>query len=146
LKTIVLYYTFGGSTKKEAEKLAGELGAQVCRVREKRNLSLVGSFIPGCPQAIKRKRTKIRPVDADLSAFDKIVIGCPVWAACPAPAFNSIVELLPAGKEVEVFLCAGGNDPRESDAGTREMIEAKGCKVSGIRTVTTGAKPSKMKE
>lgn len=146
MKTIVLYYTFGGSTKEEAERLADELGAQACRVRERRGRSLVGSFIPGGLQARRRRKVKIRPVEADLGAFDRIVIGCPVWAAYPAPAFNSIVELLPPGKEVEVFLCSGGNDPRESDAGTVGLVEAKGCRCGGIRSVVTGRVPSKLKE
>ena len=146
MKTAILYYTFGGSTKKEAEKLGVELEASVFRVREKHNRSFLGSFIPGCPQALKRKKPKLRPLEADLSGFDRIVIGCPVWAAYPAPAFNSIVELLPAGKEVDVFLCAGGNDPRPSDEGTKALIEAKGCKVLGIRTIATGVAPGKMKE
>ena len=146
MKTAILYYTFGGSTKKEAEKLGAELEASVFRVREKHNRSFLGSFIPGCPQAMKRKKPKIRPLEADLSGFDRIMIGCPVWAAYPAPAFNSIVELLPAGKEVDVFLCAGGNDPRPSDEGTIALIEEKGCKVLGIRTIATGAAPGKMKE
>ena len=146
MNTVVLYYTFGGSTKKEAEKLGSELCAPVYRVKEKRNRSLIGSFIPGGFQAMKRKKTKILPLEVDLSAFDRILIGCPVWAACPAPAFNSIVDLLPAGKEVEVFLCSGGNDARPSDEVTKTMIEAKGCKVTGIRTIATGVAPSKMKE
>ena len=146
MKTAILYYTFGGSTMKEAERLGAELGASVYRVREKHNRSLIGSFIPGGFQAMKRKRPKIQPLEADLSAFDRIIIGCPVWAAYPAPAFNSIVDLLPAGKEVDVFLCAGGNDPRPSDEGTKALIEAKGCKVLGIRTIATGVMPGKMKE
>lgn len=146
MSTVVLYYTFGGSTKKEAEKLGLELGAPVYRIQEKRNRSLIGSFIPGGFQAIKRKKTRILPLEVDLNAFDRILIGSPVWAACPAPAFNSIVDLLPAGKEVEVFLCSGGNDPRPSDEVTKSMIEAKGCKVTNIRTIATGVAPSKMKE
>ena len=146
MNTVVLYYTLGGSTKKEAEKLGLELGAPVYRVKEKKNRSLIGSFIPGGYQAMKRKKTKIMPLEVDLSAFDRILIGCPVWAASPAPAFNSIVDLLPAGKEVEVFLCSGGNDPRPSDEVTKAMIEAKDCKVTGIRTIATGAAPAKMKE
>lgn len=146
MNTVVLYYTFGGSTKKEAEKIGSELGAPVYRVKEKRNRSLIGSFIPGGFQAMKRKKTKILPLEVDLNAFDRILIGCPVWAACPAPAFNSIVDLLPAGKEVEVFLCSGGNDAHPSDDVTKSMIEAKGCKVTGIRTIATGVAPSKMKE
>ncbi|MCE5188979.1 MAG: hypothetical protein LLF75_07335 [Eubacteriales bacterium] len=146
MKSVILYYTFGGSTKKEAERIGAELEAPVYRVREKRNRSLLGSFIPGGFQAMKRKRVKILPPEADLSAFERIYIGCPVWAAYPAPAFNSIADLLPAGKEVEVFLCSGGNDPRPSDEGTKRMIEAKGCSVTSIYTIPTGVAPSKLKE
>ncbi len=146
MKTVIVYYTFGGSTKREAEKLGAELDAPVYRVREKRNRSLIGSFIPGGLQARRRKRVKILPPDVDLTAFDRVLIGCPVWAAYPAPAFNSIVELLPAGKEVEIFLCAGGNDPRESDEGTKALVGQKGCKVTGLRTIATGKVPGKLKE
>lgn len=146
MKSVVLYYTFGGSTKKEAERIGTELEEPVFRIREKRNRSLIGSFIPGGFQAMKRKKVQILPLETDLTAFDRIVLGCPVWASCPAPAFNSMVDLLPAGKEVEVFLCAGGNDPRPSDEGTKLMIEAKGCKVTRIYTITTGAAPAKLKE
>ena len=146
MKSVVLYYTFGGSTKLEAEKIGVAQEAPVYRVREKRNRSLIGSFIPGGLQAMKRKKVKILPLEVDLSAFDRIYIGAPVWAACPAPAFNSIVELLPAGKEVEVFLCSGGNDPRPSDEVTKQMIEAKGCKLTKITTIATGKPPAKLKE
>lgn len=146
MKSVVLYYTFGGSTKREAERIAAEQEAPVYRVREKRNRSLIGSFIPGGLQAMKRKKSKILPLEVDLSAFDRIYLGAPIWAACPAPAFNSMVDLLPAGKEVEVFLCAGGNDPRPSDEATRKMIEEKGCTVTSIYTITTGKPPSKLKE
>ena len=146
MKSVVLYYTFGGSTKLEAEKIAAEQQAPVYRVREKRNRSLIGSFIPGGFQAMKRKKSKILPLEVDLSAFDRIYLGAPVWAASPAPAFNSMVDLLPAGKEVEVFLCSGGNDPRPSDDVTKQMIEAKGCKVVKIYTIATGKPPAKLKE
>ena len=42
MKSLVLYYTFGGSTKLEAEKIAAEQEVPVYRVREKRNRSLIG--------------------------------------------------------------------------------------------------------
>ncbi len=146
MKAAVVYYTFGGSTRKEAERIGAELSAPVFRVREAKNRSLIGSFIPGGFQAMKRKQSKILPLEVDLSAFDRIYIGGPVWAASPAPAVNSIIERLPAGKEVEVFLCAGGNDPRPSDEVTKQMIEAKGCKVTKIYTIATGKPPAKLKE
>lgn len=146
MKTAILYYTFGGATKKEAERMARELDAVSYRVFEARKRSLVGSFIPGGMQAMRRKAVKIKPCEAELAEFDRIVIGCPVWAAYPAPAFNSIVGLLPAGKEVDLFFCEAGSDPLADEEGTKALVEKRGCKVVSSRVVTTGEKPSKLKE
>lgn len=146
MKTVIVYYTFGGSTKKEAERLGKELNASLSRVKETKNRSLFASFIPGGFLAMKRKLVAIQPLNVDLKDYDRIIIGCPVWAGYPAPAFNAIVELLPAGKEVEIFLCSGGGDTQKSEQGTKEMIEKKGCKVIGYRNVKTAAQPGKMKE
>jgi hypothetical protein len=68
-----------------------------------------------------------------------------VWANNPAPAFNSIVELLPAGKEVELFFCSGGSGTQKSEKGTKDLIEKKGCTVVFYRDVKTGVPPGKMK-
>ena len=146
MKTAILYYTFGGSTKKEAERLTKELNAPAHRVLEERNRGVFGSFIPGCLQAMKRKTVKIKPLDVDLNEYDRIVIGAPVWASFPAPAFNAMVELLPAGKEVELYFCEGGNDPLADEAGTKALITGRGCTVANVRYIATGEKPSKMKE
>ncbi len=146
MKTAILYYTFGGATKREAERLSEELKAPAYRVYEAHKRSHFGSFLPGCLQAMKRKAVKLKPIEADLRAFDRIVIGCPVWAAYPAPAFNSMVELLENGKEVELFFCEAGNDPLADEEGTKALVEKRGCKVTSLHMLPTGEKPSKLKE
>ena len=146
MKTVILYYTFGGSTKKEAERLAAELDAPVHRVKETRSRSLFRSFIPGGSTAMHRKAVDIQPLTIDLHDYDRIIIGCPVWAGYPAPAFNSIMELLPEGKEVEIFLCSGGGKTPRSEAGTKEIVEKKGCTLVSYRDVCTKTTPGKMKE
>ncbi len=146
MKTVILYYTFGGSTKKEAERLANELNATLYRVKEARNRSFLTAFIPGGLHARQRKSVAIQPLEIDLNQYDRIIIGCPVWAAHPAPAFNSIVERLPKGKEVEIFLCSGGSGTANSEQGTKELIANKGCTLISYRDVATGVQPSKMKE
>ena len=143
MKTAILFYSFGGATRKEAARLAAELGADVLEVREARRRGLLSSFLTGCPAAMKRAAVPIVAPDADLSQYERIIVGCPVWAGFPAPAFNSIVALLPAGKTVEVFLCSGGGETPKSAAGTRALIEAHGCKVAAYRDVATGKKPAK---
>ncbi len=146
MKTVIIYYTLGGATKKEAERLAQELNAPVHQVREVRSRSVWSAFVPGCIQAINRQAVSIRPLDVHLDEYDRIVIGCPVWAGHPAPAFNAMAELLPGGKEVEVFLCSGGGETAKSEQGTRALIERKGCTLISYRNVMTNVPPRKMKE
>jgi flavodoxin len=145
MKTVILYYTFGGSTRKEAERLATELGAPLYQVKEARNRSLLRAFLPGGYSAMHRKTVAIQPVNVNLQDYDHIIIGCPVWAGYPAPAFNTIVTLLPAGKKVELFFCSGGSGTQKSEQGTKELIEKKGCTVASYRDVKTGVSPGKMK-
>ena len=145
MKTVILYYTFGGSTKKEAERLAAERGAPLYQVKEARNRGLLASFLLGGYQAMHRKAVAIQPLNIHLQDYDRIIIGCPVWAGYPAPAFNAIVELLPAGKEVELFLCSGGSGAQKSEQGTKELIERKDCTMVSYRDVKTGVPPGKMK-
>lgn len=146
MKTIIVYYTFGGATKREAEKLAGELACAAVRVEEKKKRSLLGSFIPGCLRAMHRKASAIKSLGVDLADYDRIVIGAPIWASHPAPAFNAIVNLLPRDKEVELFFCSASGGSEASRAGTMKLIEDAGCKVLSYRDVKTGAKPGKLME
>jgi len=129
MKTLVLYYSFSGRTKKEAEKLAAKVGGELCEISEVKKRNLFTAFIPGCPQALGRKATAIRAPAVKLEDYDRIYIGAPVWASSPAPAFNAAVNMLPTGKEVGVFLTSGGGDTSKSAEGTKKMIKDKGCKV-----------------
>ena len=145
MKTLILYYTFGGATRKEAERLAAETGASLCRVEEARGRSIFAAFIPGAWHAMHRKPSAIKPLQADLKAYDRLVLGCPVWGGFPAPAFNAMVDKLPGGKEVELFFCSGGGETPKSREGTKRLIESKGCKVVSYRDVKTGETPKKKK-
>ncbi len=146
MKTVIVYYTFGGSTKKEAERLAAETGADLCRVLESKKRSFLASFIPGGSQAMKRKAVAIEPLNVNLQEYDRIIVGCPVWAGFPAPAFNAVMALLPSEKEVELFLCSGGGDTSKSAEETKALIAQKGCKLVSYRDVRTNVPPKKMKD
>lgn len=145
MKTAVIYYTFGGATKAEAERLAAEQNADCFRIREKKNRSVLNSVLNGCPAAKKRKKTDIQPVSIDFGKYDRIVIGCPIWAGYPAPAFNNILEMIPAGKVIDLFFCSAGGKSG-SDEETGKLIAARGCTVGSLRNIRTGRGIVKMKE
>jgi len=47
MKTIIMYFTFGGSTKSEAERLSAQLNTTLCQVKEKHDRTLLAAFVPG---------------------------------------------------------------------------------------------------
>lgn len=145
MDTVILYYTLGGSSKREAEKLAEKTGGTLVEVKEAKKRGVFSAFLPGCPQALKRKASAIYPISEDLNAYRRVALCAPVWAGFPAPAFNAMVSLLPPGKEVEILLCSGGGETPKSAQGTREMVEAKGCHVAAYRDIKTEAPPSAKK-
>jgi len=78
MKTVIIYYSFSGSTKRETERLAAELNAPIYRVKEAHDRSLLGAFIPGGFLSMRRKTVAIQQLDIDRNDYGRIIIGCPI--------------------------------------------------------------------
>jgi flavodoxin len=93
MKSLIVYYSYSGNTKKAAAVLADHLkqlgDAQLIEIH---CLDETSSFLGQCRRAFKRTRGKIEPVNFDLSGYDLVCIGTPVWAFAPAPAINTYVD------------------------------------------------------
>jgi hypothetical protein len=54
----------------------------------------------------------------------------------PAPAFNSIVKMLPAGKDVEIHLVSGGGSTEaEAHEKVIALVEKSGSKVVAFKDI-----------
>ena len=127
MKTLVLFYSFSGKTKAIASSKAQELDADVVEVKEVKHRNAFQAYTVGCYQAMKQKKPGIQPLGADLGAYEKIVVAMPIWAGSPAPAFNSVVGLLPPGQQLALIMVSGsGNSNREKAV---EYVKAHGCEV-----------------
>lgn len=141
MRTIIMYYTFGGSSRKEANRIADEnVNSVLCEIKEEKKRNIITAFFSGCPKAIKREQSLIQKIEHNLDNFDKIILVAPVWAGFPAPAFNSMVELLPYGKKVEVYLCSGGGETPKSQEGTCQIIRDKRCNLIAYHNIKTTKK------
>jgi len=125
MKTIILYYSHSGNTKRFALKKALELDAEIEEIVEVKKPLLV----VGLCRALRRKMTAIRPIKAQLDGFEKIIIMSPVWAAHPVSAINSVIECLPGGKKVELFMVSAGGGTRKSAEKTKALVTARACEV-----------------
>jgi len=111
MKTAVIYYSYNGSSAQVAEILKAELNADIFRIETLDSKKRKGFFLIfwGGGQVVKGKKPPLKPLSVDISAYDLVILGTPVWASSPAPA---IVSFLSAnsitGKKIALFCCHAG--------------------------------------
>ena len=116
MKTVVVYYSYSGNTKKVAQELADYFR----QTSEVEIIELVpcdepSSFFGQCLRAFWHSKAKLEPVNMNLLSYNLVCFGTPVWAFGPAPAINTYLEGCSGlcGKTVILFTTYGtgaGND------------------------------------
>ena len=116
MNSAVVYYSYSGNTRRVAQALSAILKekGQVQEV-ELSALDESGSFLGQCQRAFRHKKALLKEVNFDISGFDLICFGTPVWAFGPAPALNTFLEKCSgvAGKKVVLFTTYGSGAGNE---------------------------------
>ncbi|MEN3056273.1 MAG: flavodoxin family protein [Candidatus Methanosuratincola petrocarbonis] len=89
MKSLVVYYSRTGNTRKVADKLASLLGCELAEIVDLKNRKGPFGFLGAGYSAYARKLTKIKPPDKDPSAYDLIIVGTPIWAGNITPAVRT---------------------------------------------------------
>ena len=101
MKTIIVFYSLDGNTRKAAEALAAHIGADLCEIQPVKPLvskgkPSFGTLITGGGQVTFGICPKLREFAADLAAYDRIILGTPVWAGkCAAPTYSFLKKFCP---------------------------------------------------
>ena len=132
MRSIIIYYSCTGNTKKVAGILA-EILSQKGQVTQIELICLdeSESFLGQCQRAFRHVKGKIQPVNFDLSGFDLICFGTPVWAFAPTPAMNTYLASCSGteGKEIILFTTYGSGVGKERCLNyMQEMLTKKGVK------------------
>lgn len=138
MKTLVVYYSLSGKTKKAARERATKEDGDILEVKKKKPYSNFTSYLFGAYAAMKQKTVEIESLNADFADYDKIILAAPIWAGFPAPPINSVIALLPAGKEVEFIFTSGGGGAGKSLEKVKSLIENQGCTFVGHADIKVG--------
>ncbi len=115
MKSAIVYYSYSGNTRKVAQVLAGYLGQRgEVEIIELKGLDESDNFFKQVARAFVHKRAKIEPANFDLSGYDLVCFGTPVWAFGPAPAINAYLEKCTGlgNKSVVLFATYGSGTGR----------------------------------
>ncbi|MDR2053090.1 MAG: NAD(P)H-dependent oxidoreductase [Treponema sp.] len=111
MKTLIAYYSYEGNCRFIAGQLKAALDADVLEIEilDSKKRKGFAKYFWGGKQVLSHAEPELKPFSVDVNAYDLIILGCPVWAASPAPALCSFISRTAIhGKRVALFVCHGG--------------------------------------
>ena len=112
MKTLVIYYSQAiGNTRRIAEMIQKSVGADIAEIETV--TPYTGSYEDIVNQGQEEVNAgfmpEIRPLSADLSNYDRIILGTPTWWYTMAPAVKTFLSSNDlSGKTVVIFQTHGG--------------------------------------
>lgn len=111
MKSIVIYYSYGGNTRKIAGVIQKNLGADAAEIETVKPYT--GSYKDVVDQGQREVESgfmpEIKPLNVDWSQYDTVILGTPVWWYTFAPAVKTFLNSVDlSGKQVYPFATNGG--------------------------------------
>ena len=135
MRTIVVYFSLEGNTEYAAGRIAGEIGADALRLYPKRAYPTGGfrKFLWGGKSAVMAETPELEPYDVDIQAYDRVIVGFPVWAANVAPPIRTFLRDNDLrGKRVAAFACQSGAGAEKAFARLKGCIGTDGLEAELI--------------
>ena len=125
MSTLVVYYSFDGNTKFIAEKIAGTISADIIELKTSKKYPTEGfwKYFWGGKSVIFGEKPKLINESVDLSRYETIIIGTPVWAGSYTPPVKSFIgQYKLQGKRIALFASHGGNGAEKCFARLKEAL------------------------
>lgn len=94
MKRAVVYFSLTENTKEAAEFVARQIHADIFRLTpvSDRKKSKAEQFLIGGMRATFSKGEAINPLPVDITEYDEIIIGTPIWSSKGVPAINTFLN------------------------------------------------------
>jgi len=159
MKTLVVFYSRTGTTKRVAEKIAEALSCGIEEIFDTKNRSGAYGYLTAGRDASLKKLTVLKPISKDLADYDLVVIGTPIWAWSVSAPIRTYLEnqkeKFPpkadqpmADKKVAFFCTMGGSGDERAFSEMEKIIRVKPVTtlVLTTREVANNQHEEKLKE
>lgn len=137
-KTLVAYFSASGTTARAAKELAQAAGADLYEIKPavpytKDDLNWMDKQSRSSVEmADKSSRPAIADRDAEISQYDTIFLGFPIWWYVAPTIVNSFLESYDfSGKRIILFATSGGSGFGKTVAGLKSSVAADVAVVEG---------------
>ncbi|MBR7092419.1 MAG: flavodoxin [Clostridia bacterium] len=137
MNTIVVYYSLEGNTDFAAGRIAAALGADTLRLYPCKAYPDRGfrKFFWGGKSAVMAETPALEPYRFDRTAYDRVILGFPVWAARPAPPIRTFVKDNDlTDLHIAAFACQSGSGAEKAFAKLQACLPADRLEATLILT------------
>ena len=133
-KTLVVFYSRSGTTRRIAEALSAALKCDLEEITEPRRRTGFLGYIRSLLEASRKRPSTIAPKKRDVSSYDLVVIGTPVWAwSLSSPVRAYLMATASQLPKVAFFCTLGGNG---SESAFAQMTAIVGKEPRAICAIT----------
>ena len=136
MKICIIYHSESGNTRHVAQHLSSAFDSKLVEINDVAPHLQLTKFLVWCKMARGEELTKTEPESVDVSGYDLIVFGSPVWAFKPTPAIHTAIVNLKGcmGKPAVAFSTHGGT-PGQTDEIFKKWIEARGMVLAAATSI-----------
>ena len=94
VKTIIVYYSLEGFTKKWSEEISKKTGADLLAIHPVKEYPDSGAkkYLWGGKSALMGQKPKLQPYIFNADKYDRVILAYPVWASSVTPPIRSFAE------------------------------------------------------
>lgn len=138
MKTLIIYYSQGGTTDLVARTLAKNLKTDLLRIHDLKNREGFKNRLLSSINAFRETKTDIVPANVDLTPYGTIYFGTPTWSGNPTPAILTIIDRCNLrGKDVVLFATMDANRGESNIERLEEKVKMRGARVIETFTLAT---------
>ena len=115
MRSLVVYYSRSGNTKKVAVAISRVLKSDIEEIIDTKDRSGIIGWLYAGRDAFTHKLTGVKRIKSDPKKYKVVIIGTPIWAVNMAPAVRTyITKMKKRFKKVAFFCTKGGVPPKNA--------------------------------
>lgn len=113
MKVLVVYYSRTGNSKKVAEEISNALKCDIERVIDTKDRAGLFGWLSAGSDSMRGNLTKIKDIAKDISRYDLIIIGGPIWSWTVCPPVRTFLTDHGDKIKTAAFFCTEGGSGSE---------------------------------
>jgi len=134
MKTLTVYYSRSGNTRKVAEAISKNIGGDIEEITEPHGRGGPIGWLRSGREATGEMTASINPPKNDPAGYDLLIIGTPIWGGkLSSPVRAYLTKVAGQTKRVAYFVTMMGNDDSATYAAMEKIAGHPGATLSIIQ-------------